>query len=105
MGLRIENPLRPPAAQPRFGERPEQMRAGAGYDNVPKVLQISKSSKPLGNVFPVPLRISASRASAERSALAAVGRRPPPRHTEPPGGEGVWGRSSPRFCKYSICRI
>jgi hypothetical protein len=43
---------------------------------------------------------------AERSALAATGRRPPPqRHTEPRSGEGVWGAQLPTVFPASYFRI
>jgi PIN domain nuclease of toxin-antitoxin system len=61
-----------------------------------KFRKLRKTQKSGGNIFPrtpQDFGLTRKRVSAERSALAAVGRRPPPqRHTKPPGGEGVgWG--------------
>jgi|GEM_PF-5588113 len=58
------------------------------------------STKERGNDSPAPpkFRPHAQAREAERSALSATGRRPPPqRHTEPRSGEGVWGICPPRF--------
>jgi hypothetical protein len=49
-------------------------------------------------IFRLCQALTRKRVSAEHSALAAVGRRPPPqRHAEPLSGERVWGAQLPTF--------
>ena len=71
--------------RPICSKRPAGMGLAMERGNVPKVLQISKTSKERGIFPPRPPQgfgLTRKRVSAERSALAAAGRRPPPPRLE-----------------------